>query len=794
MDREKRFPEKRRSIGVLTDWFNSQCHASIIHGAFACAREKGVDIFCFEGGAINSNRDYEAQRNMIYDYVGEENVDGLVVLSAIIGHFSTREQVAEFCRKFGDLPLVSVTMELEGIPTIMADNASGLQELLEHLIKKHEYKKFAFISGPEDNQDSMERLATFRDTLEKHGLVFNPGLVVAGDFTLEGGEAAVRRLLAENAVEEIDVIVAANDNMALGALKELRERGIPVPEEISVVGFDDLEEGGYSSPTLTTVNQPLYEQGWLAVETLLALLDGREVPPKIVVPTKPVFRESCGCFSEAVITAGEGVNPNGNKGCATTVAPGKEGSNPEAAAGLLGSTAASQGGKKELKEELAQLLVVLEEQGIPADNRSFLQKISTLLQEALWADEDLLSWQTLLSRLRRQLLANGIDHGVYLEVENLYHQLRVMIAEKAALKERIKYRQLIHTEEALDRLRMEILLASELNWLINILAERLPELGITSCYISEFCGDRTGDGNELRLLLGYNAQERIRIEPERPVVFSARELLPPSAKISGKPHAFIVVPLWFEQTPYGIALFEYASPDSALHTSLPRMLHNALQGVFMAKRLKSQEMELVIQREHLRSLNEMRRIIEGFIETISLAVEKRDPYTAGHQKRVAHLAWAIAKEMGLPAEEVEAVRMAGMVHDLGKIFVPAEILNKPGRLHELEFSLIKTHPQMGYEILQGVDFPWPLADIVRQHHERLDGSGYPSGMKDEEILPAAKILAVADVVEAMASHRPYRPALSIGEALAEIEKNRGVLYEPEAVDACLRLFASGYRF
>jgi PAS domain S-box-containing protein/putative nucleotidyltransferase with HDIG domain len=188
------------------------------------------------------------------------------------------------------------------------------------------------------------------------------------------------------------------------------------------------------------------------------------------------------------------------------------------------------------------------------------------------------------------------------------------------------------------------------------------------------------------------------------------------------------------------------------------------------------------------TMDRLRRITGSVIEVIIAAVEARDPYTAGHQRRVGDLARAIAAEMGLPPEEAEGIRIAGVIHDLGKISVPAEILSKPRKLSDMEFALVKEHPQKGYEILKEVDFDWPVADMVRQHHERLDGSGYPQGLEGEEIVPGAKILAVADVVEAMASHRPYRPNLGLEAALEEITSGRGVLYDPEVVDACLRLF------
>jgi len=189
-----------------------------------------------------------------------------------------------------------------------------------------------------------------------------------------------------------------------------------------------------------------------------------------------------------------------------------------------------------------------------------------------------------------------------------------------------------------------------------------------------------------------------------------------------------------------------------------------------------------------RHLAQLKDSLEDTVRAMAGLVEMRDPYTAGHQARVADLAAAIAKQMGLPDEQVHGIHLAGTVHNLGKIKIPAEILSKPGRINDLEFGLIKIHPQAGYDILKCVNFPWPIAQMVLQHHERLDGSGYPQGLKGDAILLEARILAVADVVEAMSSHRPYRPGLGIEVALEEIAKNRGIFYDPPVVDACLMVF------
>ena len=194
------------------------------------------------------------------------------------------------------------------------------------------------------------------------------------------------------------------------------------------------------------------------------------------------------------------------------------------------------------------------------------------------------------------------------------------------------------------------------------------------------------------------------------------------------------------------------------------------------------------------SMKLLRNNLAGTIQAIARTVETRDAYTAGHQRRTTEMARAIAFEMGLSKESIDGIRMAGVIHDLGKISVPAEILSKPGKLSDSEFSLIKQHPQAGYEILKEIDFKWPVADIVLQHHERLDGSGYPYNLQKDDILLEARILGVADVVEAMASHRPYRPALGIDDAFEEITVNKGIFYDPDVVDASIDLFTKrGYQ-
>lgn len=191
----------------------------------------------------------------------------------------------------------------------------------------------------------------------------------------------------------------------------------------------------------------------------------------------------------------------------------------------------------------------------------------------------------------------------------------------------------------------------------------------------------------------------------------------------------------------------------------------------------------------------LQKFIEGTAYIIMKVVETRDPYSIGHQQRVSKLATVIAREMKLPQDKIEGIKIASLVHDIGKVNLPTEIISKPGKLIEVEFNLIKNYPKVGYDILKKVDFPWPIAEIVLQHQEKIDGSGYPRGLKGDEICIEAKILGVANVVEAMSSYKSYRPALSIDEALAEISKNKNILFDPKVVDICLKLFKEkGFKF
>ena len=273
-------------------------------------------------------------------------------------------------------------------------------------------------------------------------------------------------------------------------------------------------------------------------------------------------------------------------------------------------------------------------------------------------------------------------------------------------------------------------------------------------------------------------------------------LLPPRAEALRRGYiSCIALPLRNGDTVMGVLAIFAAESDAFDDSEVKLLMELADDMVYGIGTLRTRvEREQAMEQNRLNTVRMEKALLET-IEAIGSALEKRDPYTAGHQRQVAKLAHAIAQEMKLPQEIAEGIYMGCLIHDIGKIYIPAEILSRPGKLTAAEFEIIKCHSQVGYDIIKGIEFPWPVAKMILEHHERMNGSGYPQGLKGDEISLEARILAVADVVEAMASHRPYRPALGLDSALEEISQNRETLYDPQAVDVCLRLFREkGFQF
>jgi putative nucleotidyltransferase with HDIG domain len=313
----------------------------------------------------------------------------------------------------------------------------------------------------------------------------------------------------------------------------------------------------------------------------------------------------------------------------------------------------------------------------------------------------------------------------------------------------------------------------------------IPSSTTNSYATYAYCGQK----NKGRLIFSTNSplvatmkqQDSILDYNDIDILPSLISLTDSDRQLLEKNNIELLIPLNSEGHLAGMLLLSNKVSRQPYSNEERRLLQEVANDV--AVNIENANMYESMKRKH----SELQKAMDGVIHAVTLVVESRDPYTAGHQRRVAELARAIAKEMGLPDWQIMGVYIAGLLHDVGKVAVPSEILSKSGSLNHYEFSIIKNHCQVGYEILQRIDFPWPVTKAILQHHERLDGSGYPEGLIGDDIVLEARILGVADVVEAMSSHRPYRPALGLESALQEISRSSGVLYDSNVVHACLRL-------
>jgi PAS domain S-box-containing protein/putative nucleotidyltransferase with HDIG domain len=328
------------------------------------------------------------------------------------------------------------------------------------------------------------------------------------------------------------------------------------------------------------------------------------------------------------------------------------------------------------------------------------------------------------------------------------------LAERALQEGEVRYRAIVEDQtELICRFRPD---------------EQLTFVNEAYCrYFGRRCGETIG-----RSFL------QLTPEPEKETVRKRLASLSPGSSVMTYDHSLVMSEgkrAWLQWT------------IRAIFDGDDRLLEYQAVGTDITRRIAT-------EKELQQSMTRLTKIMDEIINAMAVTVEMRDLYTAGHQRRVAKLACAVAREMGLPEERVEGLRVAGLLHDLGKIYIPAEILSKPSKLSEPETAMMKTHPKVSYEILNGIEFPWPVAKIVLQHHELLDGTGYPAGLRGNEIIQEARILVVADVVESMATFRPYRPSLGLERALQQVSQNRGILYDAEAVDACLAVFEKGFAF
>jgi HD-GYP domain-containing protein (c-di-GMP phosphodiesterase class II)/DNA-binding LacI/PurR family transcriptional regulator len=760
----------RPTFGFLVDNIESSYQSNILKGVINFVEENDINLLCFEGGAIETYFQYEIYQNKIYQLVNKNNLDGLIILAATIARDCSSESIKYFCQSFSPLPVVSIGYEIENIPSVLIENRKGFLDLMEHIITTHNCKRIAFIKGTQGNHDAQERYSVYKEALHLHQIPLQDELVVKGDFLPESGVKAIKTLLDKRKVS-FDAIVASNDHMAIGAIEELRKRGIYVPYDVIVTGFDNLNVSAFSIPALTTISQPLYEQGKIASQALLDLISHKKVEQKIVLPSELIIRDSCSYYCSIKSYKGK------KEDCSL---PLLENLDNDYNISLLTDQFIKKLSYHKIKvpsKKITQNLFTAFLKGIEKNKKEeFYKLVNQIASTETSSTNSRNSFHILFSAFRSTILPMITDAKKISAAEDMFYHSIVLFCQEFIHNTIYSQDEILGVHWFINNiLQQQLYYILDKSHQIDVLNRRLPEVGIKTCFISLY--SETKD-KEAEIVLSFNESGIIDPSHWEKYIFSEK-LLPKNCFPEKKRFSYLVESL----KNLGFMIIEMVPEEKRrIYRILRDLISIALQSSILFQEVQEQKNNLNL------SLTSIRQAMEGYIETMALILETRDPYTAGHQRRVSDLARGIADEMGLSKSIVESIRMAGLVHDLGKICIPSEILNKPGRLQDIEFQLIKTHPAIGYNVLKNIEFPWPIADIVHQHHEKLDGSGYPLGLSGDQIRIEAKILCVADVVEAISSHRPYRAALGIEKALEEITKNKGKFYDEKAVKACITLF------
>jgi len=565
--------DKRATIGFLTANIHIGAGRMVWPGIVDAAERRGLNLICFPGGGLHVAEGFEAQRNVLYDLVDPAWLDGLVSWSSTISVKLNPAEAADFHQRFRSLPMVSLAQIIEGVPTLSIDSYHGMRAAIIHLIETHGYRRLAFIRGPASHFYAQERYRAYIDVLQEYGLPFVPELITR-PLNWEAGVDAVQILVDERQLRpgvDFEAIVAVSDLLALGAIKALQARDIQIPRDLAIVGFNNSIEGRLVTPPLTSLTMPFYEQGTRAVEELAAQLAGEEVPAQVMLQSRLIVRQSCGCPSKAVVQAATGSIDFSGVDLNLI--------SPALRAAFLADLAALDDVAESFIQPAGKLFDAFQADRVGGEPRSrFLMELDQVLEAAAQTGEDIVAWQDILSTLRRRLLPHLPEPERH-HAEDLFGQARVVIGEAAQRAQ--AYRQLSADRQA-DMLRdigQALITAFNLGKLTDVLAERLPDIGIRSGYLALYENPALSL-ESARLMLAYTEHGRVTLEPSGRQ-FLSRQLVPPDLLPQGRQYSLLVEPLFFREEQIGFAVFEIGPRDSALYEALRGHISSALKGALL---------------------------------------------------------------------------------------------------------------------------------------------------------------------------------------------------------------------
>ncbi|MGB9787566.1 MAG: diguanylate cyclase [Dictyoglomus turgidum] len=542
----------RKRIGVIVNYLYEEYQLKVISGIINTSRKYNIDLFIFVGG--NLNYDIEnLQRNKIYQLINYKDIDGLIILGLVLGYNIPKEKIIGFYKNFSDIPTVSIGLTVENFPSITIDNSKGFINLLDHLVKDHKYKNFTFVTGPLNNDEAKERYEIFLKIMRENNIEIKDDYIYEGDFSKFSGINAVRTFLDERKLKP-DVIVFSNDTMAIGGIEELKRRKIKIPEDIAITGFDNIEESYFITPSLTTVNQPLYELGEKALEICLSIILGEKVKENIVLPTRLIIRESCGHKEEIFNKA---IPPSEKKIVNITEAKILKNKFLE----FLTEDSQIKKENYELFSKIYDLFFT----SLFEKRQIFLEKIHEYLEKNLSTTEELKEIVFLIDSFTKTYLEKDLKK----DAETLILKAERIISTYS--EKLLRYDQYKTNEEIelLGYIGSDLLSSFRMEDIIERISARLPELNINSFYIV-FTDENL---KEKKLIFAHLRDENVREE----IKLSFDEIIP--KKLYPKERKELIVkPLYFQENFFGYMVLEYGPKRGVIYEILRSQISAAIQG------------------------------------------------------------------------------------------------------------------------------------------------------------------------------------------------------------------------
>lgn len=601
--------KKRVTLGIQIDQLVSGYARLLITGVMAGCREQDANLIVFSGRVLRSPLGYQYQNTVIFDYIRPGTIDALVMATGTQCTYQSTAEFREYTRRFGGIPLVSVGIRMEGVPSILIDNRIGVLEAMEHLVEKHGCRRIAYLRGPEQNPEADARFAAYREAVRARGLADDPELCIAGDFNTAGARLAMHAYLSRHHAPDFQALVAANDDMAMAAAQVLAERGFAVPRDVAIIGFDNILTSQFALPPVTTVDQSLREQGRAAVDVAMRLLRAEQVPPSLTLPTRLVLRTSCGCLPRSVVELG-----------ALSVGPGRSGALPDARAisDRCRVRLADQESAAADRVSRGVLIPLIASAGTD----DFLRALHDMLSEDIARKVDTSDWHVLLNALQEELISLAETTAEVTRLWVGFQKARMLLSEMLRLEQGKGWTDLQNHLHSLRSIMERLISVASIDELMGDLVDELNRVDIATCFIAGYPTEIRHLRDEAwripaQALVMLACVDGKRISPrEADRSFAPAESFVPAGFLPvGRRYTLVATSMYFREDQIGYLVFEPGDRDSSVYDAFSVQLSNILKGSLLFTARQKVEERL---REVLADLEQYNQELSGLSQTDEL--------------------------------------------------------------------------------------------------------------------------------------------------------------------------------